>query len=121
MIAIRQQFNDLTLNYQLMVLITLLNLVDFQTTKVLVDRLGFAAEANALLFWAMVTTGTVYAILAVKVVVISFMWWIVSQIKDHHMHITPERLTLILQVLVVAFLAVASWNYFRIFQELNIT
>ncbi len=120
MIAIRSRFNDLTLNYQLVVLLILLNMVDFQTTKILVDKLGFIAEGNALLLWAMITTGTVYAILAVKVIVLSFLWWMVGQIKEHHKHITPQALTCMLQLLVVAFFALISWNYFRIFQELNI-
>lgn len=120
MIAIRSRFNAMTLNYQLMVLLIGLNIVDFMTTKILVDRLGFLAEANTLLLWAMIAMGSVYAILGIKVITLSFLWWIVGQIQDHHKRITPERLTRILQVIVVAFFALITYNFTRVFQELNI-
>jgi hypothetical protein len=115
----RSWLNNAHIHAQLLIVLTLLNLVDFLTTKILVDKIGFIAEANQFLFWAMVTAGSVYAILWVKVVTVSFMWWIVNKLNHDHTLMSPSRLTVVLKVLVAVFFGLITWNFYRVFQELS--
>jgi len=112
MANIRTWFNELTINTQLMILLTLLNVVDFQTTAFLVHLYGFGVEANPLMYNAMVLVDSVCGLLIVKGIVLGSLWWLYDRV-DHETHklINPERMTYLLAGLVAAFVALCVWNY----------
>lgn len=118
--AARATFNRWHLNTQLMVILTLLNIVDFLTTKFLVDKLGFEAEANELLYRAMVALDSVYAILLIKVGLLAVLWCVYNEIEHHHKLLSHRRLTTILGITTAAYFALIHWNFFRVGQELSI-
>lgn len=116
--TVRTWFNDLHINTQMMILLTGLNIVDFQTTQFLVERNGFHAEANALLYNAMVMMNSVYAIALIKGSVLALLWWIYDAVEHHHKLLNPARMTWILGVLVSAFFALITWNFYLVFTSL---
>lgn len=109
--AARAWFNNLHINTKLMILITGLNIVDFQTTKFLVDRYGFEIEANPLMYNAMVMADSVWGILSVKVFVLCLLWAIYNQVDHYHKLINPGRMTYILGAITAGFFALITWNF----------
>lgn len=109
--AARTWFNNLHINTQLMVVITLLNIIDFLTTKILVDWYGFEAEANPVMYHAMVMMGSVWGLAVVKIITLAFMWTIYDAVEHHHRIINPGRMTYILGALTAAFFALITWNF----------
>ena len=109
--AARAWFNDLHINTQLVVIITLLNIVDFQTTKILFDNYGFEAELNPIMYNAMVMMDSVWGLMVVKVAVLLFLWSVYDQVEHHHRIINPGRMTYILGALTVGFFALITWNF----------
>ena len=109
--SLRGWFNDLHINTQLMILITGLNIVDFQTTKFLVDRHGFEIEANPIMYNAMVMMDSVWGLVVVKVLVLSLMWAIYNQVEHHHRLLNPQRMTYVLGALTAGFFALITWNF----------
>lgn len=74
---LKSKFTGTHIGTQLFIILIFLNLLDFQTTKVLVDAQGFHVEANPLLRHLMMISGTVYSILMVKLVAMAFfsIWY----------------------------------------------
>ena len=107
----RTWFNNLHINTQLMVLLTCLNIIDFQTTKTLVDRHGFEIEANPIMYNAMVMVNSVWGLMIIKVVTVGLMWMVYDAVTHHHRLINPNRMTRILTWLVVAFFILITWNF----------
>lgn len=112
--TLRAEFNLLSLNTQLMIILTLLNIVDFQTTAFLVGRYGFEVEANPIMYNAMVLFDSVYGLLYIKVVVLAVLWWVYNQVDHHHKLINPQRMTYLLTGLVAAFFALITWNFYLV-------
>jgi len=115
----RQRFNGWSINARLMVLLTLLGLLDFQTTKVLVDRHGFAAEGNPLLYSAMVQMNSVYAIFIIKALSLVAFWWLCLQLKRHGKFFTESRMTKIMWALILGFTALCTFNFYCVYQSLT--
>lgn len=109
-----KQFRSLSLNMQLIILLSLLNFYDFITTKSLVDMYGFGAEANPFLYWAMVATGSVWVILWIKMLVLGKMMIVHKFIDEDHKFITPRTLTVILCVLNGVYLYIAVYNSYLV-------
>lgn len=107
----RAWFNGLHINTQLMILITGLNLIDFQTTKILVDQYGFEAEVNPLMYNAMVYFDSVWGILVIKLIVLSVLWSTYNRVKYHHKLINPSRMTYMLGAITAGFFALITWNF----------
>ena len=107
----RTWFNNLHINTQLMILITGLNIIDFQTTKILVDWYGFETEVNPLMYNAMVYFDSVWGLLVVKVIALSVLWAIYDQVEHYHKLINPGRMTYILGALTAGFFALITWNF----------
>lgn len=120
LVASRKWLNNLHINTQLMIIVTLLNYIDWQTTKFLVDVHGFEVEANPIMYNAMVMADSVYGILWVKIVVLGFFWWVYDRVEHHHTIINPSRMTNVLWALVAGFVALVSWNSFLVYQTLTI-
>ena len=69
---LKSKFIGSHLGTQLFIILIFLNLLDFQTTKVLVDAQGFQVEANPILRYFMMVSGTVYSILIMKIMAMGF-------------------------------------------------
>ena len=75
LITARTTLNAWPLARQLVIVLALLNFVDFYTTKSLVDAFGFEIEANPWLYKLIVTTGTVWAIFWAKAAFFVWLGW----------------------------------------------
>ena len=108
---LRKKFTDSHIGTQLFIILVFLNLLDFQTTKVLVDAQGFSVEANPLLRHVMMISGTVYSILMVKLVAMAFFsfWYLRADDK------TKSKFVPILALGNVLFGIVCGLNLYYIF------
>ena len=117
----RKRFNSLHINFQLMILLSLLNLQDFVTTKVLIEG-GFAREVNPWLNYLIEKTGTVDVILLTKVLALGFMWWIMyGLVQQGSKVVTGNFLKYSLMTLTTFYGAVVLWGAYGIYQALIYT
>jgi len=107
---LRAKFKRTHIAVQLFVILVFLNLLDFQTTKALVDVQGFEVEANPILRYFMFLTGTVYAILGIKVLVMSFFcFWFCKADAD-----TKQKFVPVLALGNIMFGLVCSLNLYYV-------
>lgn len=67
-----EAFRKSHISTKLLILLILLNIIDFQTTKMLVEVFGYGVERNPAMLWVMQEMGSVYAILLAKIVILGF-------------------------------------------------
>jgi len=116
--ASRSWFNNLHINTQLMIIITGLNLIDFQTTKILVDRYGFETELNPIMYKAMALADSAWGLLVVKILTVGLMWVMYDAVEHHHTVLNPKRMTYVLGALVAAYFVLITWNFSLVSQSL---
>ena len=85
---LRKRFNSLHFNFQLMILLTVLNVMDYVLTRFLINA-GLAEEWNPWLKELIELTGTVDVIILVKLVTVGFCWWIILRTYK----VSPETIT----------------------------
>lgn len=100
---------NLTQTTKLVSLFSFLSLLDFLTTKVLVDRAGYDVELNPLLLYAMEMSDSVYAIAWIKLFFLTILWWIAYTINQTY-DAPPKPLTYALYIGCVVYFAVVMWN-----------
>ena len=108
---LRNKFSKAHVGTQLFIILVFLNLLDFQTTKVLVDAQGFQVEANPFLRYLMMISGTVYAILIMKVIAMAFFSYWYCKADDK----TKTKFVPILAMGNVLFGIVCGLNLYYIF------
>ena len=113
--AARRKFNDLHISSQLLILVALLNVVDFQTTSIIAKFQGFDVELNPLLYHLMIVFDTTWVILWAKVIVLTasflFIRYLVTKRGGN-----INTATIPLTILVIAFSFVVMWNFYLILQ-----
>lgn len=110
----REQFNSWELTTQLFVLLCLLNVIDFQTTATLVNVGGFDVEANPVMRGLLYATGTIWAVLIVKALVLTFIGLLGPKIKPKHRLISPNTYKNVLILLCAGFSVVCTNNLYLI-------
>ena len=116
----RLKNNTLTINHWLLVLFTVVNLLDFFTTKHIVDQSGFEMEANPFLLYLMNLTETVWVIFWVKAMILGFLFYWYHRLTTckNCKTITPKTFTNILILLTAALSIVVCGNFYAIFLTL---
>lgn len=109
----RKHVNSWVLEYQLLLSIVLFNIVDFLTTNILLSRLGgLEHEGNALLSITMKLMESIWAIVMVKVIMISIAWgimyWFFNPTKHH-------SVKFVLMLVLSAYIGVSIFNYGLVF------
>ena len=115
----RKRFNSLHINFQMMILLSLLNLQDYFNTRFLVGG-GYAKEMNPWLDYLIQKTGTVDVILLTKVLAVGFLWWIVLRTYETKPEVvtgTPLKWALIVSNIVYG--GVVIWGILGIIQVLT--
>ena len=92
-----------------MTFLALLNGIDFFTTKAIVDKLGFDAEVNWVMWKLITETGTIYSVLVVKIVCIVGVWVL------GHQRINQYGICVI-KALCVIYMILAVWNFNGVYQ-----
>ena len=96
---------------QLMLVTLLVNMIDFTTTKVLVERHGMEVEMNALLYKLMTYYGSTWPILWAKLFVIGIAWFMIYK------HYIPEKHKAVVPTLIIVlccYVGISIWNYTQI-------
>lgn len=110
-------FRTWHLSSQLMLLLVLFNLIDYQTTATLVHMEGFEIEANPFLYHAMVHFDSVYAIVVIKALVLAVFWvclYLVLRQKAHEDPSKNKTFVLPLITLNILFASVSVGNSYLI-------
>ena len=103
----------MTLITKLVIVLFLLNMADFITTKHMVNQYGFDIESNPILLCLMYQSGTVYAILYLKLLffclLIPALW-----INNERGVLTLKSIRNILGILCIFFIIIVTTNTFYI-------
>ena len=84
---IRRWLNNLSAQYQMLIAIALFNMIDFLTTKVLIERHGrLDVESNPVLYYPMVFFDSVWVIFVAKIMLIASAWLIMVRHYDPSKH-----------------------------------
>ena len=97
------------INNVLFLLLFLLNIVDFVTTKILVDIQGFIVEANPILYNLMVNFDTVWVILYIKLLILGLFFIFIQKSKDTFTLLPPKTLKWVL-ISLIAIIFIVSYN-----------
>jgi len=102
-----------------LLLLILLNIIDFQTTKILVDVFGYTVERNPVMLWAMLTMDSVYAILLAKILILSFYTYWHFKLPISEGTINKNFIKYPLFILSVIFGTVCILNTNMVFQTIG--
>lgn len=114
MINVVEKFRNLHAVEQLLILVALLNILDFQTTKIIIDQLGFGAELNPILRFMMEYFDSVYVILALKVVALTIPALAMYYFRGHPKY-NPNKTLATMVLVVIGFWFIVVWNSFIVF------
>ena len=93
-------------------LLIFLNYIDFYTTAILIDRVGYAVEANPINYWLITTFDTVWAIFVFKAIVLTLFWYTIRNLDGKI--ITEKVMNIILIVLNVGFATLVTGNMYLV-------
>jgi hypothetical protein len=113
-------FKELHINTQLMVLLTFLNMYDFLSTRMLINRVGVGIEKNPILVWAIGQTDTVWIILFIKIFAVGALWMLYDHVSSTGW-LGIDGITRILIALNLIFVGIFLWNthtLYRVFGTL---
>jgi hypothetical protein len=84
--------------------------LDFFFTKNIIDRIGFDAEANPIMHWLLTTFQTVWVLLAIKLLVLAFLWQTLLIVAAKGKPATKNFMVYALWVLVTVTVFVDLWS-----------
>ncbi len=107
----RSHFNTWDPAFQLLLVVTLFNIVDFLTTSIIIAEQGIDAELNKMVSFFIVELDTVWGILLFKFTMIgialTLMYYFYK--PEEHKKVIPA-----LKFVLVPYVAVCLWNYFLV-------
>ena len=112
--AVRKEFNSWHINTWLLVILVILNVLDFQTTYIAIEVQRIADEMNPVLAWAIEATGTVWVILWIKAIVLTVIVTPYYLTSEKAKVWRRPRMTWILAALNVLYAAVVISNFTHI-------
>lgn len=99
-----------------MILVIFLSTIDFFLTKHIVGDVGFAAEVNPVLRSAMEATGSVYAILWIKILTLALAVALMVIFRDHPKY-RRSTATIPVAAVTIGCVAVVCWGSFIVFSS----
>lgn len=107
--AARQRLNRWDLAFQLLLVVTLFNVVDFLTTMTIIAEQGMLAEFNIMVLALMEYMDTVWAILIFKLIMIGYALTLLYFFykPEKHKAVIPA-----LKIVLVPYVLVCFWNYY---------
>ncbi len=112
MSSLYDYFHNLAWQYKMLLLILLWNIVDFLTTKIMVDKLGYEVEYNPMLYFAMVFFNSVWVILIVKIIIIGMAWGLVYKFYEHEKH---RYVKAALWIALLGGISISIYNYVGVY------
>ena len=107
--AARQRLNSWDMAFQLLLVVTLFNVVDFLTTWIIIAEQGVLAEFNLMVRFFIVELDTVWGILLFKLIMIgialTLMYFFYK--PEEHKKVIPA-----LKIVLVPYVLVCLWNYY---------
>ena len=76
----------------LFILFLLLNILDFITTKIILDEVGFIGELNPILYNLLILTNTSYSILIWKLTIIGIILYCFINLTDNNTYINKYNI-----------------------------
>lgn len=93
----------------LLVSLFLLNIYDFLSTKLLIDKFGFKVEANPILHSLLVNSHNVYSILYVKIIPLFLLLYCY-----YNFDFNRKRYNSCITILCAIFIGICIWNSFLV-------
>lgn len=93
-----------------LIILVSLFIADFFITHQIIGLTGFEAEANPLMHWLLIATGTVWVLLFTKIVILLFLLFAVGLAYNFSSEMTQIRLAVALWGLVLLTSAVDLWS-----------
>lgn len=115
--SIRERINNWHLTYKLLLLATLLNITDYQTTHILVSATNYSVEFNPFLRALMEYFDSTTPIIVVKAILIGFVWWLILHFEGHP-RCNLDRIVNPAGTLAAIFAGITAWNYHLIYVHL---
>ena len=106
--------NKTTFNNILFSIFVLINVLDFYTTKVLVDMDGIGIEGNPIMLYAMTILGATWAMFTIKMTVLVPMLVFINKSDESFKHLPPNRITIVMYVMIAVLGLIVLNNFILI-------
>lgn len=91
--------------------LTMLNMLDFYFTAILINKYGIDIELNPLMHYLVTSTGNVYSILYIKLIILSIIWGATLHVlKGKSIYI--NLYTYMFAISNVIYIAIVVWGGF---------